>query len=68
MLSLEVSGMLKRVLFKLYDMHYYRKFYIFSFLMKEVDEILRNNSGYVCCSSSNVPYLEGFRFWNSKVI
>ena len=37
--------------------------------MKEFDEILRRDSGYVTCSSNNLVYfIEGFPFWNSKVI
>ena len=28
--------------------------------MKEFDEILRSNGGYVSCSSYNLVYLEGF--------
>ena len=30
--------------------------------MKEFDEILRKDSGYVSCSSYNLVYLEGFQF------
>ena len=36
--------------------------------MMESDEMLRSDNGYISCSSYNLVYLEGFQFWNSKVI
>ena len=36
--------------------------------MKEFDEILRSDSGYVSCGSYDLLYSEGFPFWNYEVI
>ena len=49
-------------------MHFQQKFQNFSFLMKEFDESLRSDSGYVSSNSYNLLHLEEFPLWNSKVI